>query len=234
MPEAGCVVIVGGTAGIGRELAKHYAERGRDVVVTGRDADRAKAAAAEIGGRTVGMAFDLTQPEEVAGGLADVGPVDRLVLAAIERDENTVRDYDVVRAARLAILKLVGYTEVVHALEPRLRSDAAIVLFGGLAKDRPYVGSTTVTTVNGAVTTMVSALAVELAPIRVNAAHPGIVGESPYWSAKPEGVLEAFRSRTPTGRLATMADVVDAVVFLLENRSVNGVNLRVDGGTLLG
>ena len=107
------------------------------------------------------------------------------------------------------------------------------MLFGGLAKDRPYPGSTTVTTVNGAVTTMVTAFAVELAPIRVNAIHPGIVGDSPFWASKPPAVLEAFRNRTPTGRLATMADVVDAVAFLLENRSVNGVNLRVDGGTLL-
>jgi NAD(P)-dependent dehydrogenase (short-subunit alcohol dehydrogenase family) len=234
MPEPGSVVIVGGTAGIGRELAQHYADQGREVVISGRDPDRAKVVAGEIGGRTVGIAFDLCRPEEIAGRLADVGPVRHLVLAAIERDENTVRDYDVGRATRLATLKLVGYTEVVHALVDRLDADSSIVLFGGLAKDRPYVGSTTVTTVNGAVTTMVGALVVELAPIRVNAIHPGIVGDSPYWSAKPEGVLEAFRSRTPTGRLATMRDVVDAVVFLLENRSVNGVNLHVDGGTLLG
>jgi NAD(P)-dependent dehydrogenase (short-subunit alcohol dehydrogenase family) len=234
MPDSGGVVIIGGTAGMGREIARHYANQGRDVVISGRDPDRAKVVAGEIGGRTAGVGLDLTRPEEIGGRLAEIGPVDHLVLAAIERDENTVRDYDVGRATRLAVLKLVGYTEVVHALVPRLHQDSSIVLFGGLAKDRPYVGSATVSTVNGAVTTMVNALVVELAPIRVNAVHPGIVGDSPYWSSKPEGVLTAFRNRTPTGRLATMADVVDAVVFLLENRSVNGVNLRVDGGTLLG
>jgi NAD(P)-dependent dehydrogenase (short-subunit alcohol dehydrogenase family) len=234
MADRGSVVVVGGTSGMGKLLARHYADAGRDVVISCRDADRAKAVAAEVGGRTVGAGFDLTRPEEVAGGLAGVGTVERLVLAAIERDENTVRDYDVARAIRLATLKLVGYTEVVHALVDRLHPDSSILLFGGLAKDRPYVGSTTVSTVNGAVTTMVGALVVELRPIRVNAIHPGIVGDSPYWSAKPAGVLDAFRDRTPTGRLATMADVVDAAVLLLENRSVNGVNLRVDGGTLLG
>jgi NAD(P)-dependent dehydrogenase (short-subunit alcohol dehydrogenase family) len=80
---------------------------------------------------------------------------------------------------------------------------------------------------------MVHTLATELGPIRVNAIHPGIVGDSPYWSVRPPEVLEAVRKRTPTGRLVTMRDVVGAVAFLLENRSVNGVNLAVDGGWLL-
>jgi NAD(P)-dependent dehydrogenase (short-subunit alcohol dehydrogenase family) len=77
---------------------------------------------------------------------------------------------------------------------------------------------------------MITTFAVELAPIRFNAIHPGIVGDSPYWVDKP---LDAVIARTPTKRLCTMEDVVDAVVFLLENRSVNGVNLYVDSGWLL-
>jgi NAD(P)-dependent dehydrogenase (short-subunit alcohol dehydrogenase family) len=105
-----------------------------------------------------------------------------------------------------------------------------VVLFGGRAKDRPYPGSTTVTAVNGAIATMITAFAVELAPIRFNAIHPGIVGDSPFWEDKP---LDAVLARTPTKRLATMEDVVDATVFLLENRSVNGINLYVDSGWLL-
>ncbi len=112
-------------------------------------------------------------------------------------------------------------------------NDSSIVLFGGLAKERPYKGSTTVTTVNGGIETMARSLALELAPIRVNAIHPGFVGDSPYWREKGEGALEHVRVRTPTGRLATMQDVVGAVVFLLSNRSVNGTNLTIDGGWLL-
>jgi NAD(P)-dependent dehydrogenase (short-subunit alcohol dehydrogenase family) len=229
----GSVMIIGGTAGLGREVARHYADAGREVVISGRDADRAKVAATEIGGRTSAINLDLARCDELAAGLAEVGPVDHLVLAAIERDENTVRDYDIARATRLATLKLVGYTEVVHALADRLGEDSSIVLFGGGARDRPYIGSTTVTTVNGAVATMVGALAIELAPVRVNAIHPGVVGDSPYWAAKGEKVLGAIRARNPIGRLVSMSDIVHAVVFLLENRGVNGVNLRVDGGTLL-
>ena len=113
---------------------------------------------------------------------------------------------------------------------PASARTARIVIFGGLAKDRPYPGSTTVSSVNGGVTGLVHTLAVELAPIRVNAVHPGIVGDSPFWRGKD---LDRYVSRTPTTRLATMRDVADAVVFLLRNGSVSGVNLNVDGGWLL-
>ena len=233
-PEgAGCVLVVGGTAGIGKELARHFADRGRELALTGRDPERAKAVAAELGGGALGVGLDLARPEEIAGRLADVGRVDHLVLAAIERDENAVADYDIARATRLVTLKLVGYTETVHALLPRMHDDSSIVLFGGLARDMPYRNSTTITTVNYGITGLMHTLAVELAPIRVNAVHPGVVGDSPYWSDRPGPIRERWRARTPTGRLATMEDVVDAVVFLLENRSVNAVDLRVDGGILL-
>ena len=80
------------------------------------------------------------------------------MLAAIERDQNSVADYDIDQAITLATLKLVGYTQVVHVLLPRLSADASIVLFGGLAKDRPYPGSTTVSTVNGGIVGLVRSL----------------------------------------------------------------------------
>lgn len=230
---SGQVVIVGGTSGIGRRLAQVLADRGEDVVISGRDAARAQAIAAEIGGRTRGIAVDISRPEEIAERLAGIGQVKYLVLAAIERDENSVKKYNIESAIRLVTLKLVGYTEVIHTLSPRFDQDASVVLFGGLAKERPYPGSTTVTTVNGGITSMVKTLAVELAPVRFNAVHPGVVGDTPAWSGKPPEVLERIRVRTPIGRLATTNDIVDSVIFLLGNRSVNGVNLNVDGGWLL-
>lgn len=226
----GNVVVVGGTQGLGRELAQAYADDGRNVVVTGRDQSRADAAAKEIGGRTRGIAFDLAEPHTIAGHLAEVGEVDHLVLAAIERDVNKVHEYDIDAAVRLVILKLVGYTEVIHTLMPRLRDDSSILIFGGLARDRPYPGSTTVTTVNGGVTSLVRTLVIELAPTRVNALHPAIVGDSPQWRDMPAERLQALVQRTPIGRLVTMAEVVTASRFLLENEAINGINLVIDGG----
>jgi NAD(P)-dependent dehydrogenase (short-subunit alcohol dehydrogenase family) len=229
------VVIIGGTSGIGVGLARAYAARGRDLVITGRSDERCAEAARGIDGSgNVGWrSLDLAEPQEIASCLEDVGPVDRLVLAAIERDQNAVAEYDVARAMRLVTLKLVGYTEVVHVLAPRLTPAASILLFGGQALRRPYPGSTTITTVNGGVEGLVRTLAVQLAPIRVNAIHPGIVGDTPEWAGKPPEVLENVRVRTPLGRLVTTDDIVDASIFLLENGAVNGVNLEVDGGWLL-
>ena len=233
MSEQGCALIVGGTSGIGLDLARKLAARGGEVVISGRDLARTQAVAAQIGGKTRGIALDLTQPEKLAGQLAAIGKVQSLVIAAIERDENSVKTYNIANAIKLVTLKLVGYTEVIHALAPRFTANASVVLFGGLAKERPYPGSTTVTTVNGGITTMVHTLAIELAPVRFNAVHPGVVGDTPAWSGKPPEVLERIRVRTPIGRLASSKDVVDSVLFLLENQSVNGVNLNVDGGWLL-
>jgi NAD(P)-dependent dehydrogenase (short-subunit alcohol dehydrogenase family) len=225
-------IIVGGTQGLGLMLAEIMVARGDRVTIAGRDRQRAEAIASKLGANATGLAVDLTKPHTIAASLADVGPVRHVVLSAIQRDMNTARDYDIDRAINLVTLKLVGYTEVIHSLLPKMAHDASIVLFGGLAKERPYPGSTTVSAINGAVSTMVHTLALELAPIRVNAIHPGIIGDSPAWSEKKE-VIDRCVARTPTKRLATMKDVAGATLFLLENQSVNGVNLNIDNGWLL-
>ncbi len=224
-------LIVGGTQGIGLELAKDIVARGDRVVLTGRDAVRAAEVAASIGDGATGVGLDISEPETIAAQLAGVPSLHGLVLAAIERDANSVREYDIGRARRLVTLKLIGYTATIHALLDRLepRRATGIVLFGGRAKDAPYPGSTTVATINGGVMGLMNALALELAPIRVNAIHPGIIGDSPFWAGKT-AALDGYSSRTPGGELATMADIVDAAQFLLRNQGVSGVDLNVDRG----
>jgi NAD(P)-dependent dehydrogenase (short-subunit alcohol dehydrogenase family) len=230
---SGHAIIVGGTRGLGKHLATALLMRGDTVTITGRDRKRTETVARELGRGATGVALDLTMPHGIKEALRNVPEVRCVAIAAIDRDSNTVRNYDIDRALKLTTMKLVGYTAVIHALAPRLASDASIILFGGLAKERPYPGSTTVTAVNGAVTTMVRTLAIELAPVRVNAIHPGIVGDSPAWKDKAEA-LDRVVKRTPTGRLVAMADVTNAALFLLDNPSINGVNLDVDGGWLMG
>jgi NAD(P)-dependent dehydrogenase (short-subunit alcohol dehydrogenase family) len=232
MTTEGTVVIVGGTRAIGFELARHYADQGDDVVLTGQTPANVEAAVEALRGSegaVQGTTFDLSRPEDIGAALADVGPVRRLALVAIDRDQNTVAEYDLVKALRLVTLKLVGYTEVVHALLPRLTDEASVLLFGGMAKERPYPGSTTVTTVNGGIVGLTRTLVEELRPRRVNSIHPGVVGDSPYWVEKPAAITK-YTSETPLGRLVTMDEIVGAAVFLLENGAVNGVDLIVDGG----
>jgi NAD(P)-dependent dehydrogenase (short-subunit alcohol dehydrogenase family) len=223
----GAVLVVGGTAGIGREIAGHYANEGGEVIITGRDQKRSEGIASEIAEGVRGVGVDLAKPDTIEEALADVGTVARLVITAVARDHNPIKEYNIDTATDLIMMKMVGYSETIHTLIPRFTEDASVVLYGGLAKERPYPGGLTIATVNGGIATMINDLVVELAPVRFNAVHPGIVGDSPYWEGKDlQGVID----RTPTGRLATMAEVVDATVFLLENRAINGVNLYIDGG----
>lgn len=232
MSERTQVVVIGATSGIGRHFARSCAERGDDVIITGRARERTENAAREIGGRTRALALELADPEGIATALAEVGRVDHLVLAALDRDHNTVRAYRPADAIRLLTVKLTGYTEVLHTLAPRMTDDSAAVLIGGLASHRPYPGSTSVTTANGGIGALVRTLAVELSPIRVNALHPSIVADTPFWSDKP-AAREAAAAGALTRRPVTMEDCTHAIRFLLDNRAVNGVNLSIDGGEVL-
>ena len=229
MTEDGAVVVVGGTRAIGLEMVRHYAAQGREVVLTGEHQENVDAAVAEVGGSVRGIAFDLARPHKIKDFLADIGPVSRLALVAIDRDQNSVAEYHLDRAIRLVTLKLVGYTAVISALRERFTPNASVVLFGGMAKERPYPGSTTVTTVNGGVVGLTRTLVEELRPVRVNSIHPGVVGNSPYWAEKPAAVAK-YTAESPLGRLAQMDEIVGAAVFLLENTAVNGVDLIVDCG----
>jgi NAD(P)-dependent dehydrogenase (short-subunit alcohol dehydrogenase family) len=230
------VVLIGATQGTGRELAAEYARRGANVVITGRSAERAAEVADELSrdapGMVTGLPLDLTCPAEIAEMLTPIERVDRLAILGMVRDRNTIAAYDVAKASKLAVTKVVGYTAVVSALAPRMAQDASILLFGGVAKDYPYPGSTTVSAVNGAVTGLVRTMSVELSPVRVNAIHPGLIEDSPYWdgNAAAAEIVEGFRKQSLTGRLGSMSDVVDACAFLLENSLANSIDLRLDGG----
>lgn len=225
------VLIVGSSTGIGLELAKALVARGDGVVVTSRDSQMAQSVATRLGPRAQGLALDLSRPESIADQLVEVGPLSGVVLAAIERDANTIRDFNLATAQRMLGIKLVGYAEVIHAVLDRIEPtvDSGIVLFGGRAKDAPYPGSITVSTANGGIDGLMNALALELAPIRVNALHPGIIGDSPFWASRPEAVA-GYERRTPGGNLAEMADITDAAQFLLFNRGVSAHSLNVDRG----
>lgn len=222
-------IVVGGSNGIGRFIAQRFADRGDDVVITSRSAVTANEVALAIGGATRGIELDLSHPTAIAEALVSITSVDNLVVTAIEQSFNALTEFDIEGAIRLATIKLVGYTETVRALHPRFAPGASVVLFGGVAKERPYPGSTMVTTVNGGVSALVRTLTNELKPHRINVLHPGVVGDSPKWINVSD---HPHLSRTPIGRLVIMEEIADATDFLLNNAGINGQDLVVDGGLL--
>ncbi|MFC8043015.1 SDR family NAD(P)-dependent oxidoreductase [Nocardia sp. NPDC057353] len=223
-------IIVGGSNGLGRAIAEHRAKQGDRVVVTSRDPARAAAAASEIGGDTIGIAADLAVPDSLVAAFAAVTEVDHLVLTASPLTPMTFAGFDTARAVEAVTVKLVGFAVAVRTLRDRFTPGAAVVLFGGLAKERPYPGSTMVTTFNAGISGLTKTLAIEIAPHRVNSLHPAVVGDSPRWRDVP---APPHVQRAPLGRAVTMAEVVDATDFLLRNTGMNGHDLHIDGGLLL-
>ncbi len=223
-------LVVGGTGGLGEVIAQHFADRGDDVVITGRDKARAETVAARIGTGTRGLALDLARPDTIGAALADVTDVDNLVVTAVGQATNTLAQFNVTDAVTAVTMKLVGYAETVRVLRDRFAPGASVVLFGGLAKERPYPGSTVVSTFNAGISGLVRTLAVEIAPHRVNALHPGLIGDSPKWRDVPN---PPHADRTPIGRLVTMAEIADATEFLLRNSGINAHDLNMDGGLLI-
>jgi NAD(P)-dependent dehydrogenase (short-subunit alcohol dehydrogenase family) len=224
------LVIGGASDGVGGVIADQFARRGDQVIVTSRDSARAETAAKEIGGNTRGLAVDLSQPETIAASLESVTEVDNVVITAMESVPITLAGFNIDAAIRSVTIKLVGYAEAVRFLSARFRPGASVVLFGGLAKERPYPGSTMVTTFNAGLTGLVKTLAAEIAPHRVNAVHPGLIGDSPKWRDVPG---HPHVAATPIGRLVTMQEVADATDFLLRNTGMNAHDLYIDGGFLI-
>jgi len=230
----GSVLVVGGTAGLGRAIASHYHEQGKPVIITGRDQKRAEEIAAEIGDGVAGLGFDLAKPETIGDALSEVGPVLHLVVTAIVRDNNPIREYDISTASELITMKMIGYTKTVHALIPKFTEDASVVLYGGLAKERPYPGAITVATVNGGISTMINDLV-----DRVPGRDIEVAGEDLFGNRHADGVGKPLAERTRGGfdprRVAVLrmarrhrAQLAEVLEFRHWQRVAGQVQQRVD------
>jgi NAD(P)-dependent dehydrogenase (short-subunit alcohol dehydrogenase family) len=238
MPKAGDhIVIVGGTSGLGFSIAQAADALGVKVTIAGRGRERAAEVARSISPRAAGLHIDLEDSSSIDQALADGELIDHLVLTPVYGVNQSIKDFKVEEASRAARIKIVAFAEIVSKALPRMKPTSSIVLFGGVAKARPYPGSTMVTIVNGGMVGMARTLAIELAPIRVNGISPGLVEDSPRWQKRiQEGAgaaVEAMRSRTPCRRLPLTEDIVHGVFFLMDNRAANGIDLELDGGVLL-
>lgn len=237
MPSAGQhVVIIGGTKNIGFALAKATVSTGASVTLTGRDLGQARRCAESIGYGATGAACDLGDWNSIAALFETMEKVDHLVVTAVDRDHNTIREYRPEDSARTMLSKTVGYATAVAKALPKLTPRATITLFSGLSMLRPAPGSTTISMANGAIIGLMNSLAVELGPIRVNAVTPSaIAGTDAVDNADPVRAryYADAAKRLPTGSFPTAADIVAGVLFLQDCEGVSALNLVVDGGRRL-
>lgn len=231
------VVIVGGTSGIGLATAEHQLRQGREVIVTGRGKEKLDAALARLREGASGASVDARDEEAVRAFFAGVGPVDHVVAAVT--GGGAAGPFASLPVAELRTAtegKLVAQTLVAQAALPVLRAGGSLtfVTAGSAGSSRP--GTAGLAAVNAAVEAMVPVLAVELAPIRVNAVSPGII-DTPWWDwMDPEArqqAFDTFAASAPAGRVGRPEDVAEAIGFLIANTFTTGAVMPIDGGSRL-
>lgn len=231
------VVVIGGTRGLGLDIARAWADRGAAVTITGRDAANAeKVAAGSSAADIQGRGCDLNNWDSIRELFAGLHPVDHLILVALDRDHNVIDTFRPDDSATTSLMKNVGYATAVHHALPLFTPSASVVLFSGVTMWKPVPGSTTVSMANAGVIGLMRSLAVQIAPVRVNAITPGAIEGTEALTnieaARP-GAIEALRARTAGNRLPTPSDIIAATFALTDNPGINGENLTVDGGMRL-
>jgi NAD(P)-dependent dehydrogenase (short-subunit alcohol dehydrogenase family) len=231
------VVVLGGTSGIGLATARAAAQRGAEVTVTSRSAERAGRAAREIDEKARGEGVDLASEHETRALFDRVGAFDHLVYTAGDALVlSAVGALDLAAARKAFELRFFGALAAAKHGAARIRPGGSVVLTHGIAGARPSAGWSVGASVCGAVDSLTRALAVELAPLRVNAVSPGFV-RTPLWDPIPEPEREAlFRDKGKqllTGRVGEAREIAEAYCFLMENPFATGQTVIVDGGGVL-
>ncbi|MGZ0150544.1 SDR family oxidoreductase [Kribbella sp. WER1] len=231
MPEH--VVIVGGNSGIGRALAAELVAQGSEVTVAGRSPGKLAAVRRELGVHTV--TIDLGSEPDIERLFATTGPIDHLVTTAadVAGAYQPIRTYDLPAARGAIASKLTGPLLLAKHGASVLRPGGSILYTSGIAAYRPGPRGSLLAALNGSLASLAAALAVELAPLRVNVISPGWV-DTPIWQdvAGPDApqTLATMATRLPAGRIGRPEDIAAAMLPLLRNPYITGTVLHIDGG----
>jgi NAD(P)-dependent dehydrogenase (short-subunit alcohol dehydrogenase family) len=231
------VVIIGGTAGIGLAVAKLSIEEGASVVVASGTQQRVDLAVKQLGTETQGRVVNILQEDRVEEFFQDVGEFDHLVytagdaLSIGEPGSLSLRD-----AKQRFDVRYWGVYLSVKFGQRKIRKEGSIVLSSGIASQRPMKGWSMGASVTGAMESFTRALAVDLAPIRVNLVSPGAV-RTELWDAIPEQERNALYRQIGesllVGRVGEPSEVAEAYVYLMKNRFSTGSIVVTDGGGVL-
>lgn len=231
------IVIVGGSSGMGLALAVRCLNAGAEVIIVGRSEDKLKRASEALR-NPVGLnaiAADIADEDQVADLFGQIGRVDHIVSTAadIEGAYELLPAIELKAAQRVVESKFYGPLLLAKHGAPQLSANGSITFTSGIAAYRPVARGSVVAAVNAALEGLVRALAVELAPIRVNAVSPGWV-DTPIWSFvagdRKDETLDAMAKRLPVGRIGQPDDIADAIAFLMGNGFTTGTILHVEGG----
>jgi NAD(P)-dependent dehydrogenase (short-subunit alcohol dehydrogenase family) len=231
------IVVLGGTSGIGLAVAEAAANAGATVLVVSSRQANVAAALARLPAGAEGEAVDLLDEAAVRGFFGRIGPFDHLVFTAGESLQlGALKDMSLDEARRFFELRYFGALTATKYGAPSIRRDGSIVFTSGIAGARPQAGWALGASICSAMEGLTRALAVELAPIRVNIVSPGFV-RTPLWrgmaEAERETMYAAAGEKLPVGRVGEATDLAEAYLFLMRQGFATGQSLVVDGGGML-
>lgn len=230
------IVIIGGSSGIGLAVAKMASSKGAAVVIAGRSRERLEKAMAEIGGNVEAYQLDVTNRDELESFFDRIGEFDHLTTPAADTSAGPFLELSIEEARRVFESKFWGQYIAARYAVPNIRQGGSIVLFAGIYAQRPPAGSLPIPAINGAIEALGRALAVELAPLRVNVVSPGLIDTPAYAGMPPEqreAIFKQAAESLPIGRVGRPEDIAHTVIYLMTNTFTTGSTLYPDGGYTL-
>jgi NAD(P)-dependent dehydrogenase (short-subunit alcohol dehydrogenase family) len=226
------VVVIGGSSGIGLAVAKAATAAGASVTVGARRVERIAEEHPELSALSV----DVTDGDSVTEAFAAIGELDHLVCTAADGFPPGLLRAPEEDVRALLESKFWGQYRCARAAAPSIRPGGSITFTSGIRSRRPVNGTGAFAVANSAVEGMARALAVEIAPIRVNAISPGTV-DTPLFAVLPDDVrarrFEQMAAQTTVGRVGTAEEVAAVVLMLIGNGFATGTVIDIDGGALL-
>jgi NAD(P)-dependent dehydrogenase (short-subunit alcohol dehydrogenase family) len=227
------ICIVGGTAGIGLAIARCASIEDADVVIAGRDADKARKVAGSLGLNVEGRALDILDPLSIEAFFRSLGAIDHLVVTAAQVRGGMFKDGSLENARQSMQGKFWSqYLCVRYAQVKR-----SVLLFSGTLSRKPMVGTSVIGAVNGAIEALARSLALELAPLRVNVISPGLVQGTDAYAGMPaatrNAMFAASAARLPAGLVGDADSIAGVACALMASPYVTGSRVDIDGGGLV-
>ena len=225
------IVVMGGSSGIGLAAAKLAQHEGATVTIAGRSLEKLAQAQRELDGvRTV--VADVTDDASVGRVFEELDHVDHVLISAGTIVNGKIVDNDLATLRHIVDERIWGPTYVVRHARPRMTSGSVTFMSGGLSS-RPRLGAAMITAGLAAVEALAPALALELAPVRVNAVTPGLI-DTPLlhaaYGANRDALVNSRAAALPGKRIGTADEVAQAIIMLMTNEYINGAVLHIDGG----
>jgi NAD(P)-dependent dehydrogenase (short-subunit alcohol dehydrogenase family) len=226
------VVVVGGSSGIGLSTAELAKQQGAEIVIASRNVERLNAVAGKLGATAI--AADVTSDESIESLFRKCGPVDHVVVTAAQLRTGPFKTVAMEDVRATMEAKFWGAWRVARSAE--IRPGGSLTLVSGYLSIRPRPAAAIVGAANGALESLARSLALELAPVRVNAISPGII-DTPIRAAMPEearrDMLAKAAAALPVGRVGTGEDIARQILAFMTIGFMTGSIVYLDGGALI-